>query len=138
MIDEYCRRINYRGPRSDTVAVLNALILAHTIAIPFENVDVLRAIPISLVDDAIWEKLVVQKRGGYCFEQNGLLLRVLAAWGFQVTALSGRVRVDRNRDMVPWRSVDRRCGGRRPDPNVCPASTQARWQRHGSGVANPT
>jgi N-hydroxyarylamine O-acetyltransferase len=103
-LDAYFQRIGYRGPREPTLAVLHALTAAHSCAIPFENLDVLSGCPISLDVGALFSKLVERRRGGYCFEQNGLFLAVLAALGFDVTAHSARVRLDRPRDFIPPRT----------------------------------
>jgi len=61
-------------------------------------------VPIELSAEALERKLVHQRRGGYCFEQNGLLLMVLETIGFQVTPLSARVRYQRPRDYTPPRT----------------------------------
>lgn len=89
----YLRRINYQGDTSPTFEVLNQVTLAHARSIAFENVDVVLNRPILLSDEGIFDKLVTRKRGGYCFEQNGLLLNVLGAMGFHVRPISGRVRL---------------------------------------------
>ncbi len=95
-LDAYFDRIGYQGPREPTVAVLNALMAAHVQAIPFENLDVLRGAGVDLAPDAVFDKLVRRRRGGYCFEQNGLFLDVLLGLGFTVRPLSARVRLQ------PW------------------------------------
>ena len=100
----YFQRIGYRGRYQPDLALLSALTLAHTQAIPFENLDVLLGRPISLEPDALFQKLVVDRRGGYCFEQNGLFLEVLRELGFQVTPISARVRLQRPRDFTPPRT----------------------------------
>jgi N-hydroxyarylamine O-acetyltransferase len=100
----YFQRIGYRGPYQPDLALLSALTLAHTQSIPFENLDVLLGRPISLEPDALFQKLVVDRRGGYCFEQNGLFLEVLRELGFQVAPLSARVRLQRPRDFTPPRT----------------------------------
>jgi N-hydroxyarylamine O-acetyltransferase len=100
----YFERIGYGGPTSVSVSTLHGITAAHVAAIPFENLDVLLGRPISLVPERIAQKLVAERRGGYCFEQNTLLLHVLEALGFQVRALSARVRVLRPRDFVPPRT----------------------------------
>ncbi|MFT3691709.1 MAG: arylamine N-acetyltransferase [Kofleriaceae bacterium] len=100
----YFDRIHYTGSREPTLATLNALSLAHVQAIPFENLDVLLGRPIELEPDAIVDKLVTRKRGGYCFEQNTLLLEVLTALGFTVRPLSARVRYGRPREYTPART----------------------------------
>lgn len=103
-LDGYFARIGYDGPRTPTVDVLSALMMAHVRTIPFENIDVLASRPVELGTDALYRKLVTARRGGYCFEQNGLFLVVLEALGFDVTPLSARVRLDRPRDFTPART----------------------------------
>jgi N-hydroxyarylamine O-acetyltransferase len=103
-LDAYFRRIHHTGSREPTLATLNAIMAAHASAIPFENLDVLLGRPIALTPEAVLQKLVHDARGGYCFEQNGLLLAVLQALGFTVRPLSARVRWQRPRDFVPPRT----------------------------------
>lgn len=103
-LDAYCARISYQGPREPTLAVLHALTLHHATSIPFENLDVLLGRPIRLEPAALVQKLVHDRRGGYCFEQNNLFLLVLRAFGFRVTPLGARVRFQIPRDVVPARS----------------------------------
>lgn len=99
-LDGYFERIGYTGARRPTLEVLHALTAAHAQSIPFENLDVLMRRPIHLEPAALYRKLVLDRRGGYCFEQNGLLLEVLRQLGFDVRPLGARVRV-----AVPDRSV---------------------------------
>jgi N-hydroxyarylamine O-acetyltransferase len=103
-LDAYLARVGYAGPRAPTLALLRDLTAAHTQSIPFENLDVLLGRRIELGPDAVFDKLVGQRRGGYCFEQNGLFLHVLTALGFEVRPLSARVRIDRPRDDTPPRT----------------------------------
>ena len=103
-LDAYFARIGHRGDRAPTLATLNAIVHAHVQAIPFENLDVLLGRPIDLEPDALWGKLVHGGRGGYCFEQNSLLLAVLTALGFDAHPLSARVRYQRPRDYTPART----------------------------------
>ncbi len=103
-LDAYFRRIGYRGDRAPTRATLDALSAAHVQSIPFENLDVLLGRPIDLDPAAVDRKLVHGGRGGYCFEQNTLFLRVLETLGFDVRPLSARVRVGRARDYTPART----------------------------------
>jgi N-hydroxyarylamine O-acetyltransferase len=90
-IDAYCRRIGYAGPREPTMAVLQAILLAHATTIPFENIDVLLKRPIRLDLPALYEKLARGRRGGYCFEHNLLLCDVLRRLGFRAVGLAARV-----------------------------------------------
>ena len=103
-LEAYLARIGYAGPRVPTLDVLRDLTAAHVHAIPFENLDVLLGRRIELDVDALFDKLVRQRRGGYCFEQNSLFLHVLATLGFDVRPLSARVRLDRPRDYTPPRT----------------------------------
>ncbi|MCV7104036.1 arylamine N-acetyltransferase family protein [Mycobacterium palustre] len=91
-VDGYFDRIGYRGAAEPTLEVLNGLVAAHTQAIPFENLDPLMGVPIDdLGPEALADKLVRRGRGGYCYEQNGLIGHVLGAIGFRVRRLAGRV-----------------------------------------------
>lgn len=103
-VEPYFARIGYAGSREPTLTVLHALTLAHTRAIPFENLSVLLGHSISLEPAALFRKLVSERRGGYCFEQNGLFLAVLARLGFRVSPISARVRLQRPRDFTPPRT----------------------------------
>lgn len=103
-LDAYFLRIGYSGPRAPTLAALHAITAAHTSTIPFENLAVLMGQPIDLEVGALFDKLVRARRGGYCFEQNGLLLHVLERLGYQVAPLSARVRLQRPRDFIPPRT----------------------------------
>jgi N-hydroxyarylamine O-acetyltransferase len=66
---------------------------AHVTSIPFENLDPRRGIPVSLAPQDLENKLVRERRGGYCFEQNLLLKAGLEALGARVETMLGRVRV---------------------------------------------
>ncbi|HEY0464349.1 MAG TPA: arylamine N-acetyltransferase [Polyangiaceae bacterium] len=100
----YFQRIGYRGRLQPDLGLLSALTAAHTHSIPFENLDVLLGRAISLEPEALFQKLVVERRGGYCFEQNGLFLHVLRELGFLVAPISARVRLQRPRDFTPPRT----------------------------------
>lgn len=103
-LDAYFRRIGYTGDRQPTVDALHAICLRHVRSIPFENLDVLLGRGIDLADDAVDGKLVHGGRGGYCFEHNTLLLRVLLAMGYDARPISARVRLQRPRDFTPPRT----------------------------------
>jgi arylamine N-acetyltransferase len=88
----YFDRIGHHGPTDPTVDTLHALVAAHNRSIPFENLDPLLGIPVAdLSAAALTDKLVHRRRGGYCYEQNGLMGYVLDALGFAVERLAGRV-----------------------------------------------
>ncbi len=101
-LDSYFARIGYSGSRDVSLNTLNQIMAAQTQTIPFENLDILLGRPIALDLPAITQKLVTDRRGGYCFEQNGLLLAVLQALGFDAVAISARARWMRTRaDTAP-------------------------------------
>jgi N-hydroxyarylamine O-acetyltransferase len=103
-LDAYFERIGCSPPREPTRATLDAIAAAHAQTIPFENLDVLLGARISVELADIERKLVRDRRGGYCFEQNTLLLHVLEALGFAVRPFSARVRYGRPRDYLPART----------------------------------
>lgn len=90
-LEAYLNRIQYRGELRPTLGVLNALHAAHVCSIPFENLDVQfgRRLTISIND--AFRKIVEQQRGGWCYEQNGLLGWALSEIGFHVTRLAASV-----------------------------------------------
>ncbi|OBI66359.1 arylamine N-acetyltransferase [Mycobacterium sp. E796] len=88
----YFERIDFHGVAEPTLDALQALVSAHTRAVPFENLDPLMGTPVEdLGPDALTDKLVQRRRGGYCYEQNGLMGYVLSELGFRVRRLAGRV-----------------------------------------------
>ncbi|SEH51953.1 arylamine N-acetyltransferase [Mycolicibacterium rutilum] len=88
----YLTRIGYTGPTEPTLATLRELVAGHNRAIPFENLDPLMGIPVAdLSAPALVDKLVHRRRGGYCYEQNGLMGYVLSELGYDVHRLAGRV-----------------------------------------------
>jgi N-hydroxyarylamine O-acetyltransferase len=91
-IQAYCDRIDYRGEHAATPETLHALHLAHVLTVPFENLDNFLGRPVSLEPADLFAKIVTAKRGGYCFELNGLFSLLLEAVGFSVTRLIARVR----------------------------------------------
>ena len=91
-LNDYLARIGHHGPVAADLATLKALQLAHLDAIPFEALDPLLRRPVKLDLASVQAKLVQGRRGGYCYEHNILLRAALAAIGFEVTGLAGRVR----------------------------------------------
>lgn len=88
----YFARIGYNGPTAPTEDVLRGLVAAHGRTIPFENLDPLMGVPVDLLGpEVLVEKLVGRRRGGYCYEHNGLVGFVLEALGYGVERLAGRV-----------------------------------------------
>jgi N-hydroxyarylamine O-acetyltransferase len=90
-IQTYLARIQYFKPIKPDVQTLQGLHLTHIQNIPFENLDIGLKRPILLTEKALWEKIIVQKRGGFCYELNGLFAWLLRQVGFDVTYLNARV-----------------------------------------------
>jgi N-hydroxyarylamine O-acetyltransferase len=83
-------------PTLDTLAKVQ---LAHLQSIPFENIDVVLRRRIDMTFGAVFDKLVNRSRGGYCFEQNTLLMEALRCLGFAVTPVLARVRWNRPKEV---------------------------------------
>ncbi|AXE94528.1 arylamine N-acetyltransferase family protein [Paraburkholderia sp. 22099] len=103
-LENYFARIGYRGPRAATLEVLRDIHTLHPRAIPFENLNPLTRRAVKLDLASIENKLVTERRGGYCFEQNALLANVLTQLGFKVTPLLGRVLWGREPGVIPPRT----------------------------------
>ncbi len=95
-LDAYLARIDYSGERSPTAEILRALHRAHATHIPFENLDIMLGKSIRLDLASLQTKLVRNRRGGYCFEQNALFAAALEQLGFVVTRMAARVRFGTN------------------------------------------
>jgi len=103
-LERYLARIGWAGARAPSAATLRGLCWAHARSIPFENLDVLLGRPIRVELEAVTRKLVDDRRGGYCFEQNTLFAGALRALGFRVTTLAARVRWGAAPDQVTART----------------------------------
>jgi N-hydroxyarylamine O-acetyltransferase len=90
-VQAYLDRIGYRGPLAPTAETLRALQVAHLLSVPFENLSIHAGQPIVLDDESLFDKVVVRRRGGFCYELNGLFAVLLRALGFQVAKLSASV-----------------------------------------------
>jgi N-hydroxyarylamine O-acetyltransferase len=90
-LDAYFERIGYAGPRSVSADTLAAIHLQHPRAIPFENLNPFLRWPVRLDAPSLHQKLVRDRRGGYCYEHNLLLSHVLQQLGFRIRGLAARV-----------------------------------------------
>ena len=90
-VQAYLDRIHYRGPLDPTPNVLRALQVAHLLAVPFENLSIHAGQPIVLEEEALFSKIVEKRRGGFCYEANGLFAALLRSLGFDVAMLSAEV-----------------------------------------------
>jgi N-hydroxyarylamine O-acetyltransferase len=87
----YLQRIKYEGEKTPNIDTLKSIHLSQLYTIPFENFDIQLGRNIYLEPEVMFNKLVHQRRGGYCFELNGLFLLALRAFGFEARPLLARV-----------------------------------------------
>jgi N-hydroxyarylamine O-acetyltransferase len=90
-LDAYFERIGYKGARALTIDTVAGIHLRHAQTIPFENLNPFFRWPVRLDLQSLAQKLVRDRRGGYCFEHNLLLSQVLTRLGFRVRNLAARV-----------------------------------------------
>ena len=90
-LQTYLTRIGYRGTARPDLPTLVELHRRHLLAIPYENLDVQVGRPVGLDIGPIYEKMVLGRRGGWCYEMNGLFALVLESLGFQVRRVAGTV-----------------------------------------------
>ena len=139
----YLDRIGYEGDVNNDVDTLNRLIRCHAEHVPFENIDVfLKQQTPSLVVADLWDKIVLRRRGGYCFELNGLFVKLLEALGFEVYGVGVRIQMGlpflrpiTHRAMIVILEdrkyyVDVGFGG--PAPITCIDLSDNDWQQSGS------
>lgn len=100
----YCRRLGLAGMPGSDAEGLAALQSAHRQAITFENIDVLLGRPIPIDGEAVFDKLVMRGRGGYCFEQNRLYADMLSAIGIASRPLLARPRLGVPAAAIPPRT----------------------------------
>ena len=90
-VKAYLKRINYTGSLEVTAETLRDLQVAHLKTVPFENLSIHAGEPIVLEGEALYKKIVEQRRGGFCYECNGSFAGLLRALGFQVEMLAAGV-----------------------------------------------
>ena len=90
-IEAYLKRISYTGSLAPTAETLRGLQVAHLLTVPFENLSIHAGQPIVLEDGALFRKIVENRRGGFCYEANGVFASLLRALGFEVAMLSAGV-----------------------------------------------
>ena len=91
-VDAYLERIGYVGAREPSADVLVGLHRAHVLAVPFENLDIHLGVANVLDLEHVFDKIVARRRGGWCYELNGLFALLLEGLGFAVTCYSASVR----------------------------------------------
>ncbi|MFK7800509.1 MAG: arylamine N-acetyltransferase [Anaerolineae bacterium] len=89
-VQTYLARIKYAGATEPTSANLKNIHEAHMLAVPFENLDIHLNRPIILDEERIFNKIVLNNRGGFCYEMNRIQAWLLDQLGFDVKMLSSR------------------------------------------------
>lgn len=96
-------RLGVAGRVRPDLAGLRAVHRAWASSVPYENLDIQLGRPVSLAADALIDKLITRRRGGFCYEMNAALALVLRALGFSVTVVEAAV--DREiRGESAWRN----------------------------------
>ena len=90
-IFKYLQRIKYIGELKPSLQVLKKLQKTHLLNVPFENLDIIDKIPIELDIEKLFNKIVKNNRGGFCYELNGLFFHLLKTIGFEAKMVSARV-----------------------------------------------
>lgn len=103
-LDVYLQRIGFDGEVAPDLPTLSRLVECHAQSIPFANIDTICGRIASLDIDVLMRKLVVDRRGGYCYEQNTLFMACLRSTGFDVQGLEARVRTGAADDVHTARS----------------------------------
>jgi len=93
---DYLARIAFTSPADSdfqrpSLVLLQALHEAHMLAVPFENLSIHYGQPIVLRNELLYDKIVFRRRGGFCYELNGMFAWLLRELGFEVTLLSAEV-----------------------------------------------
>lgn len=89
--EAYLARIGAPRPTAADAAALRELQVLHLHAVPFENLSIHLGEDIILSTDALFDKIVTRRRGGFCYELNGAFAALLSALGYPVTLLAVRV-----------------------------------------------
>lgn len=111
-VQDYLDRINYHGPIDLTFKTLSAIQEAHLSSVPYENLDILAGKHLSLSPESLYDKIVIRRRGGYCFELNGLLAWLLKKLGFKLVEYFGRwlkyepIEIPQRRHRIPCVEID--------------------------------
>ncbi|EGL17862.1 MULTISPECIES: arylamine N-acetyltransferase [unclassified Paenibacillus] len=90
-VEAYLKRMETSRPAKPDLAALKELQLRHMLHVPFENLDVIRQTPITLDIASFYEKVVGRRRGGFCYELNGLFSTLLKELGFTVRLIAATV-----------------------------------------------
>ena len=90
-LETYLDKLAIKRSKELSLDLVEKIQTAHIGKFTFNNIDVLLNRPISIKSNDIFKKMVIENRGGYCFEHNGLMYDVLKALGFNVRIILARV-----------------------------------------------
>lgn len=90
VLQHYLDRIGYTGAARADLATVTAMMRRQLFSVPFENLDVQAGKIVSLVPEEIVDKIVARRRGGYCYEVNGLFAMALQALGIPYQMVAAR------------------------------------------------
>jgi len=90
MIEEYLNRIGFNSNPEVNIKSLKALHKAHLFSVPFENLDIQNSVKLNLDTDYLFQKVVKNKRGGFCYELNSLFGWLLTEIGYDSRMVAAR------------------------------------------------
>ena len=91
-VEKYLQRVGFKGRAQADLDSLQRIHRGHALNIPYENLDIQFGRAVSRDVACIFDKIVNGRRGGWCYEMNGLLAWALEDLGFRITRLAGGVR----------------------------------------------
>ena len=94
-VTAYLERLGLPHPELPDAQYLRRLHTRHLHTVPFENLSIHLGQDVPLEEDALFDKIVTRRRGGYCYELNGLFAALLRALGYRVSLLAARVHGER-------------------------------------------
>jgi arylamine N-acetyltransferase len=133
-VGAYLERIGLTRPPTPTLDGLAELGLAHLCAVPFENLDIAAGRPLSLDPDALYDKIVVRRRGGFCYELNGLFGQLLTSTSASTRPLSGASRTVSTCARTSSPTSTPPAAGSRPSHRSSPATASAPSPRRPDGA----
>src|SRR5258708_5717966 len=90
-VNVYLARMDYHGPLTVNINTLRALHHTHMRNVPYENLSIMAGQALCLDESALYEKIVVQRRGGFCYELNLSFAHLLRELGFPLQIISARI-----------------------------------------------
>jgi len=91
-LDAYLKRIGFKGVPQVDFETFRRIHRLHSDTVPYENLDVQAGVPTGIAVPDAYDKIINRRRGGWCYEMNGLMGWALAEIGFTVTPVAAGVR----------------------------------------------